>query len=206
MTVIEADGVNTEPLTVNSITIFAGQRYSFVLNANQKADNFWVRSEPQTGIDGGPGGFAGGINSAILRYAGAPSADPKTSAASTVVPLLEQNLHPLESPAAPGSPHAGGADVLIDLKLDTDTAAGAYTINGVSWKVPTVPVLLQILSGASSAQELLPKGSVFSLPPNKVIELSMAPAGAVGGPVSLLIRRLLSETDVGYSIHFIYTE
>lgn len=32
MTVIEADGVNTKPLTVDSIQIFAGQRYSFVVS------------------------------------------------------------------------------------------------------------------------------------------------------------------------------
>ena len=31
MTVIEADGVNTQSLTVDSIQIFAGQRYSFVV-------------------------------------------------------------------------------------------------------------------------------------------------------------------------------
>jgi iron transport multicopper oxidase len=29
MIVIEADGVNTEPVTVDSIQIFAGQQYSF---------------------------------------------------------------------------------------------------------------------------------------------------------------------------------
>lgn len=32
MTVIEVDGVNTKPLTVDSIQIFAGQRYSFVVS------------------------------------------------------------------------------------------------------------------------------------------------------------------------------
>lgn len=31
MTVIEADGVNTEPLRVEAIQIFAAQRYSFIV-------------------------------------------------------------------------------------------------------------------------------------------------------------------------------
>lgn len=31
MTVIEMDGVNTQSMTVDSIQIFAGQRYSFVV-------------------------------------------------------------------------------------------------------------------------------------------------------------------------------
>jgi iron transport multicopper oxidase len=48
---------------------------------------------------------------------------------------------------------------------------------------PTVPVLLQILSGAQLAQDLLPSGSVYSLPRNKVIEVSI-PGGAPGAPVS----------------------
>ena len=33
MTVIEADTVNTQPLEVDSIQIFAAQRYSFVVSA-----------------------------------------------------------------------------------------------------------------------------------------------------------------------------
>lgn len=33
MTVIEADGVSTQPLMVDSLQIFAGQRYSVVLDA-----------------------------------------------------------------------------------------------------------------------------------------------------------------------------
>ena len=32
MTIIEADGQNTEPLLVDQIQIFAGQRYSFVVS------------------------------------------------------------------------------------------------------------------------------------------------------------------------------
>ena len=34
MTVIEADGVNHEPVTVDSITIYAGQRYSFIVRCS----------------------------------------------------------------------------------------------------------------------------------------------------------------------------
>lgn len=45
-----------------------------------------------------------------------------------------------------------------------------------------MPVLLQILSGAKRAQDLMPKGSVIALPKNAVIELVIPPGGAVGGP------------------------
>ena len=45
-----------------------------------------------------------------------------------------------------------------------------------------MPVLLQILSGAKKAQDLMPKGSVIGLPKNSVIELIIPPGSAVGGP------------------------
>ena len=39
--------------------------------------------------------FNGGLNSAILRYVGAPDEDPKTNFTPSATPLLESNLHPL---------------------------------------------------------------------------------------------------------------
>lgn len=52
---------------------------------------------------------------------------------------------------------------------------------------PSVPVLLQILSGAKAAQDLLPSGSVYTLPPNKVIEISI-PGGTPGAPVRIILN------------------
>lgn len=42
MTIIEADSVNTNPLTVDSLQIFSAQRYSVVVHANQTIGNYWV--------------------------------------------------------------------------------------------------------------------------------------------------------------------
>lgn len=57
-----------------------------------------------------------------------------------------------------------------------------FTVNGVAYTSPTVPVLLQMLSGAKNPNELLPSGSIYNLPPNKSVEISI-PAGVVGGNV-----------------------
>lgn len=185
MTIIETDGVNTEPLLVDSITIHAGQRYSFILDAKENVSNYWIRAEPRCGYDGAPTGFAEGINSAILRYAGASNVEPTTPQTNSRIPLAESDLHPLENPGAPGQPYVGGADVLINLNLTFDSAPSfRYMINNVMFKPPSVPVLLQILSGVRKASELLPKGSMYTLPPNKVIEVSIPAHGAPGGPVS----------------------
>ncbi|KAJ6463685.1 laccase [Mycena vitilis] len=176
LTIIEVDGVNHKPLTVDSLQIFAGQRYSFVLHADQKVDNYWVRANPNLGITG----FAVGINSAIMRYVGAPPVEPTTNSTGTT-PLVETALHPLTRTPVPGKPFPGGADVNLNLNIALNFTSFKFMINGATFVPPTAPVLLQILSGAQAAQDLLPSGSVYSLPPNKVIEISI-PGGSPGAP------------------------
>ncbi|KAG1733203.1 laccase [Suillus paluster] len=175
MTIIEADGELTEPLLVDSLQILAGQRYSFVLNAIQPVDNYWIRAVPDTPSSS----FVNGQNSAILRYNGAPVADPNTNQTTSTMPLVETNLHALINPGAPGIPEYGQAD--INLMMVVGNTGGIYSINNVAYKPPTVPVLLQILSGAQDATELLPNGSVYVLEANKVVELTML-TSTFGGP------------------------
>ncbi|KAF8492161.1 laccase B [Russula emetica] len=177
MTVIEVDGTNVKPLRVDSIQIFAGQRYSFVLEANQRRANYWIRSLPPDG------NFAGLVNLAVLHYNGAPhahpKADPTVNIPVSVSPLVETNLHPLKSTPVPGLPGPNGADININLAIGFN--AGAFTVNGMSFQSPSVPVLLQILSGKQKASDLLPPGSIYGLEANKSVELTI-PAFALGGP------------------------
>ncbi|KAF7796438.1 hypothetical protein EIP86_007615 [Pleurotus ostreatoroseus] len=183
MTFIEVDGVNHQPVTANAVQVFAGQRYSFILNANQPVGNYWVRSLAGTQPNQPKlVGFDGGINSAILRYKGAPAQDPKTQQQANVNLLQETDLHPLVDPAAPGKPFPGGADKAIPLNLTLDVATKTFFINNATYNPPNLPVLLQILSGAKTAQELLPPGAVYTLPKNSVIELTINPGTALGGP------------------------
>lgn len=167
-TVIEADSENTLPLVVDSVQIFAGQRYSLILNANQTVDNYWIRANPNYNTT-----FAGGQNSAILRYEGASQRDPINRDWTLSNPLSEPNLHALESPAAPGHPGVGDADVSLNLVAMWDDDIGRFLINGYSYIPPTSPVLLQILTGQLDAGQLQPYGSVYTLPPHKTIELSV---------------------------------
>ncbi|KAJ7051214.1 laccase [Mycena amicta] len=177
MTIIEVDSVNVEPLTVDSIQIFAGQRYSFVLTADQDIGNYWIRSV----ANGGTAGFDNGINSAILRYETADEIDPTTNQTTSTAALVETDLRPLVASAVPGTAEVGGADVVMNLVISLDFATFTFEINGVTYTPPTAPVLLQILSGAQSATDLLPTGSVFTLPANSVVELSIA-GGTPGAP------------------------
>ncbi|KAG1788444.1 laccase [Suillus plorans] len=174
-TVIEADSEYTTPLEVDSIQILAGQRYSFILVANQPVDNYWIHAMPNYDTT-----FTGGLHSAILRYDGALPLDPIYRNSTSKAPLLEQNLHALVDPAAPGVAELGAADVSLNLESVWDDNL-RFLINGYTYTSPSTPILQQILSGNLDVSDLQPYGSVYTLPANKTIELSI-PGGQPEGP------------------------
>ncbi|KAJ7129888.1 laccase [Mycena crocata] len=179
MTIIEVDGVNHQPLVVDSIQIFAGQRYSFILNAIKPVSNYWIRAQPT--LLGTNQGFVNGTNSAILRYVGAKKEEPTTSSAIKQ-PLVETALHPLVPSKVPGKHVPGGADVNLMLNITLDRTTFDWQLNGTTFISPVpMPVLLQILSGKHTPQELLPKNNLYPLKPNQVVEISI-PGGAPGAP------------------------
>ncbi|KAG9316053.1 laccase [Chiua virens] len=179
MTIIEADGSEVQPVQVDSIPIFAGQRYSVVVTANQPIGNYWIRSSTPAQNPS----FTGGVNSAILRYAEAPNSEPTSSPGPYQLAFDEGKLHPLINPAAPGRPGIGNADGNIRLAASLNTSTRLFEINGVPFNDPPTPVLLQILSGNLHPAQLLPSGSIYELPPNKVVELSFPNNGFLpGGP------------------------
>lgn len=194
LSVIEADAVNVNPVTADSIQIFAGQRYSFVLNADQDVGNYWLWAVPNIGTVS----VSGGVNSAILRYDGADPVEPDAADPSSSNLLQETSLVPLTDVAAPGTAVVGGVDHALNLDFSfvsfwlitlvigggTDSAfqdGTDFFINGATFTSPTVPILLQIMSGAQSAADLLPSGSIFALPANSVVELSF-PITATNAP------------------------
>jgi len=107
--------------------------------------------------------------------------DPTVNIPVSRIPLIETNLHPLIHSPVPGKPVPGGADININLNIGfvIDIDVGLFTVNGVPFESPTVPVLLQILSGAKNASDLLPQGSIYGLGINKSVELTI-PGGTLG--------------------------
>jgi FtsP/CotA-like multicopper oxidase with cupredoxin domain len=76
MTIIETDGVATNPLTVDSLQIFVGQRYSIIVEANQTVDNYCELlfshllslSDRQTGIRAIPSPLVSGSDNSNIYY------------------------------------------------------------------------------------------------------------------------------------------
>ncbi|KAG2337992.1 laccase T2 copper depleted [Suillus weaverae] len=169
LTIIEADGQYVKPLVVDSIQIHASQRYSFILETNQPVDNYWVHVVPSEGTNA----------TAILRYACSPNADPKNRTTLSSAALNETSLHPLYPPP---SRLLQEPDVKLDVVIGFNLTRFIFFINNVQYTSPSIPVLLQILSGAMTAADFAPNGTVYTLPRNKVIEISVNASVLSGGP------------------------
>ncbi|KAJ6528910.1 Cupredoxin [Mycena capillaripes] len=82
--VIETDGIETVPLAVTSFEIYVAQCYSIIRNAT---NNYWIRAPIVSDVQGNNPDLDAKNVKAILRYAGAPIADPTTSELIAPVPL-----------------------------------------------------------------------------------------------------------------------
>ncbi|KAG6887567.1 laccase, multicopper oxidase, benzenediol:oxygen oxidorectuctase [Termitomyces sp. T32_za158] len=193
ITFMEADGIEHDPVEVQNIDVYTAQRVSAILNANQPVDNYWIRAPPTGGAPGPTGNpnFDPDLTRAILRYKGAPDAEPTTN--NTGGPkLLDEQMHPIAQ-EHPGMLGSGDPDVAIVLNIAQVYSVvyhaihidpgfqpnpPFFDINGISYISPTIPVLLQILSGAKQPQDLLPSEQVFIVPPNILLQVSIPGTGA----------------------------
>jgi iron transport multicopper oxidase len=199
LTVIEADSILTEPYEVDSIYLYAGQRYSHILDTRYtKPDAYWIRAQPErliyTFLEREESGanytipfWKNNTNVAVLRYTNSPNLFPIIPADVNVPvhthPLVESELRPLRSQRAPGVPKLGYADVNIKLDTMADFEAGRFFMNNASYTAPDVPILLQIMSGAMSATDILPKESVIPLRRHQVVEVRIGGTSReTGGP------------------------
>ncbi|KAF5351415.1 hypothetical protein D9758_013508 [Tetrapyrgos nigripes] len=178
---MEFDGVEHDPVTVDNFDIFAAQRVSAILHANQPIGNYWIRAPPTGGAAAGaPNGnpnFNPNLTLAILRYRGAPNREPTTNNTGAAgVKLNDGDMHPIAS-EGPGKLGSAPADVAFNLVISQPNLP-FFDINNISYISPTVPVLLQILSGAAQPQDVLPSEQIFWIPPNATIEISIPGTGA----------------------------
>lgn len=73
LTMIASDGRHFEPVMVETFVTYAGERFDFVVNANQPVGNYWIRIKGLMDCDER---FTKAHQGAILRYAGAPDDEP----------------------------------------------------------------------------------------------------------------------------------
>ncbi|KAJ3574448.1 hypothetical protein NP233_g1764 [Leucocoprinus birnbaumii] len=168
MTVIAADGINTQPKTVTSIQTLAGQRYDVVVRADQPVANYWFNA-PFTGGNPAVNPHRKIPHSLVLSSAMLvlPRADPTTpmTAGPTDNTLIEADLRPLV-PTPVRNP-----DVTLTFDLVVTTGKAQWNINGVSYLSPQVPTLEKVLDGATNAGDFNVTENTFILPAGKTVEI-----------------------------------
>ncbi|KAF8890675.1 Cu-oxidase-domain-containing protein [Infundibulicybe gibba] len=173
LTIIEADGVNTAPKVVDTIEMLAGQRYSVVVAANQPIGNYWINAPFVGGSPARNLNQNSTLSRAILRYTGAPIADPvapMSAGPANGVSLVEADLRPLHNGDAPGVP-----DVNITLDLQVVAGKAIWNVNNISYVHPTIPTLSKVLMGANDAASFDPTENTFILPAHKTIQIEFPP-------------------------------
>ncbi|KAJ8080638.1 laccase, multicopper oxidase, benzenediol:oxygen oxidorectuctase [Marasmius tenuissimus] len=178
ITVMELDGVEHDPVTAQNIDIYVAQRASVIVNANQPVDNYWIRAPPTGGAPASAGGnpnFDPALTRAILRYVGAPDEEPTTTNPGGPK-LNDGDMHPIAQ-EGPGKLGDQPADIAFNLMISQPNPP-FFDINGISYLSPTVPVLLQIMSGAGQPQDFLPSEQILLITPNATIDVSIPGTGA----------------------------
>ncbi|CRL02097.1 CLUMA_CG015286, isoform A [Clunio marinus] len=74
ITVISSDGNALEPVEATFLTTYAGERWDFIVNANQEVGNYFIRARGGMDCDER---FTSAFQMAVLHYQGAPEEDPK---------------------------------------------------------------------------------------------------------------------------------
>ncbi|KAG6901796.1 hypothetical protein C0995_007822 [Termitomyces sp. Mi166 len=166
LTIIEADGVATVPHTVDKIDLLAGQRYSVVITADQPVANYWLNAPFVGGAPARNLHQNATLTRSILRYKGAPIAEPTTP--WTAGPVNGTSLVEADLRAPP-------PDVNITLNLAVVTNTAIWNVNNVSYLPPKVPTLSQILAGADTAVDFNVTENTFVLPPHKTVQISFPP-------------------------------
>ncbi|GLB41487.1 putative multicopper oxidase family protein [Lyophyllum shimeji] len=172
LTIIEVDGINHVPFTVDRFEIYAGQRYSVILTANQPVRNYWIRAPMELQHASDNDNLDTEKVYAILHYAGAPAGDPSTKPGSPSGTLLEEHLlAPLENPGAPGGNRP--ADRTIDLNFQRDNDGQTeWTVNGIRYESPGVPTLLNVIAnGFTTEADFKPSEHTFVLNKDQIIDL-----------------------------------
>ncbi len=165
LSIIEADGTATEPLSVHRLELAVAQRYSVVIDANQSAaSNYWMRAQMITFCFGGDNPILDADVRALITYTNtttgpADSVDWQDALDAECVGLNSSLLTPFFETEAPP------ATVIYTLAANFqigDYALDRAYINGTSWTISEVPTLNQAVAGLQASNSTFTTSGVSS--------------------------------------------
>lgn len=152
MTVIASDFVPITPYSTQVLNIGMGQRYDIIVEANQDADNYWMRAVPQAACSSNDN--ADDIKG-IVRYDSSSTDDP-TSSAYTAIADVDECVDEDASNLVPYVSYTVGT--LTDTDDDDLTVAVTQSNSLFKWQIGSStmevqwddPTLLQVYNNDSS--------------------------------------------------------
>lgn len=195
---IEVDGTVVEPVSIHRLEIAVAQRYSVILNANQTATNYWIRSQMNTFCFAADNPVLDPDNRALLTYTNSTEGATKSSDWADELDLICEDLNstaliPTVVEEAPPADTLCSVQFAFDIG---DYALDRAYINGSSWTMEEPPTLNQAISGLSSNNSTFETASVssaYSTPNQYVIDL------ADNGVVDVLVTNF---DDGSHPFHF----
>ncbi|KAJ9221105.1 CAZyme family AA1 [Paecilomyces variotii] len=128
--VITTDFVPIEPYWTNSISIGIGQRYSVIVDANQTAGNYWMRTTPVLNCSGNKTHVDN--RTGILRYQGAPNTKPTTSIQSGLTFACQDEPPEKLKPVVRWEVGTNPANNVIDSTYEVGTV---FSRNATRWAI-----------------------------------------------------------------------
>ena len=145
MQVITSDLVPIHPEFADSVLLGTGQRYDVIINATQPVGNYWLRATAEAGCQSGNNG----AGQYIIRYEGAPNANPSSTAGTlssgcnppgVLTPFVSNTVGSVQEFQS----QASSLDVNLELPGTTTNNQNIVTwgINltaiDVQWDIPTL--------------------------------------------------------------------
>lgn len=161
--IIEVEGENVKPVTLNKLNIAVGQRYSVVVNADKEVNNFWIRAvivKQCIHVSPTTINVNSSLNykvSGILRYNGAPDAYPTTQEWDEKILNCRDVDHNLLKLNPPRSPPSTPTDKFtLTVTFDDIEDVGHALINGSPFK-PDVndPTANKLMYGGDETPKML---------------------------------------------------
>ncbi|KAG0369235.1 hypothetical protein BGZ54_010522 [Gamsiella multidivaricata] len=138
LTVIEADGVDMQPVDVQRVPIHVAQRYSVIVQANQAIGNYWIRAAMNTNCFNVDNGALNPNTTAIVHYEGASNSQQADTQdwgskpwPGRCLDLTSEMLKPFFARDAPPA----DVQIILDMSFQTITKKHVSLgyVNETSW-------------------------------------------------------------------------
>ncbi|KAI1825126.1 multicopper oxidase [Xylaria intraflava] len=142
MTVIANDLVPIEPFSVESLVIGIGQRYDVIVEANQLAQDYWIRTVPATACDGFSTENPPDNRTGILRYDAQSTALPTTARQENLDDTCQDVSPTLLNPIMHPQNNVTRDTFHVQLQNESDDALGPPGFPYAHWFLGDQPLWL----------------------------------------------------------------